>query len=315
MKRENKILMAGACVAGATAAVLCVMGNRLSKSAFSRRPRTKEQEEADARRLGPGYVDSLEWYRETSGEEVSITGEDGTQLHATLLSPDCYTRRWAVCVHGYQGDRATMAAYARHYLEQGYRVLLPDLRGHGESEGGYMTMSARDGEDLVLWTRWIVRREEQAEIVLHGVSMGGSVVLAATGYPLPRQVKAAVSDCAYSRLDTCCKAFCKRRRLPYSLLRVPFNVTTRIRAGFWLRDAEPVRLVKKSVTPTLMIHSGDDHLVNPEMLPELYMACAAPKEWFVMPDCGHIAAVFRDPELYWQRVDGFLNRYWSVKGE
>lgn len=39
---------------------------------------------------------------------------------------------------------------------------------------------------------------EDAEILLHGTSMGGATVLMMTGLKLPEQVKGVVSDCAFT---------------------------------------------------------------------------------------------------------------------
>ncbi|MEG0766219.1 MAG: alpha/beta hydrolase, partial [Clostridia bacterium] len=43
-------------------------------------------------------------------------------------------------------------------------------------------------------------REENAEIVLFGVSMGGATVMMASGETLPPNVKAIIEDCGYSSI-------------------------------------------------------------------------------------------------------------------
>ncbi|MDW7650471.1 MAG: alpha/beta hydrolase [Bacillota bacterium] len=72
-----------------------------------------------------------------------------------------------------------MAGYARFYLEErGYNVLLPDNRGHGESQGHYIGFGRHDRLDCLQWVDEIISRNgEDSVIVLHGVSMGGATVL------------------------------------------------------------------------------------------------------------------------------------------
>ena len=39
---------------------------------------------------------------------------------------------------GYQDTHESMGAIAKHYNDLGWNVLLPDQRGHGNSEGAYV---------------------------------------------------------------------------------------------------------------------------------------------------------------------------------
>lgn len=75
------------------------------------------------------------------------------------------------------------------------------MRGYGNSEGNCVGWGFNERLDLVGWISWVVRRDPEAEILLHGVSMGGATVLMATGGALPKNVKAAVSDCAYASIE------------------------------------------------------------------------------------------------------------------
>ena len=45
------------------------------------------------------------------------------------------SHKWAIVVHGYNGRASEMTKYIRNFYEQGYNVIAPDLRGHGNSEG------------------------------------------------------------------------------------------------------------------------------------------------------------------------------------
>ena len=115
-----------------------------------------------------------------------------------------------------------------------------------------------DRLDIVAWCSLIIRRDPAAEIVLHGVSMGGGVVLITSGGPLPQNVKAVVSDCAYSSaLDAIGFTYRKRgnnKLGPVPLRLAALRVAAKRRAGYDLADASALKAVKRSVTPTIFIH-------------------------------------------------------------
>lgn len=78
-------------------------------------------------------------------------------------------------------------------------MLLVDARAHGQSEGKYIGFGNKDRYDALGWILWMIQKVgEDAEILLHGDSMGGATVLMASGLDLPKEVKAIVSDCAFT---------------------------------------------------------------------------------------------------------------------
>ncbi|WP_130837760.1 alpha/beta hydrolase [Lachnoclostridium sp. Marseille-P6806] len=246
-------------------------------------------------------------------EDRYLTSADGLRLHANFIaSADPTCRRYAICVHGYGDASESMGLYARHYYEEhGMSVLLPDLRGHGESEGNYVGMGLRDSEDIALWIRMIVEYDPEAVIILHGISMGAATVLLATGRGLPENVRAAISDSAYtSAYEEFRDVY---RTLPGAVLPADIMLElvrgiARVRAHYDLKEASPLAAVRQSETPTLFIHGDADDFVRPGMMPRLFEAASCPKEFAWFAGSGHVQSVVDDPECYWNRVDRFLDR-------
>ena len=114
---------------------------------------------------------------QAENEQWTITSQDGLKLVATHFSPDKPSRLWAILVHGYGRNQSYVWDYAAEYIKRGYHVLTPDLRAAGLSEGKYLTMGVKESNDIVLWAKEIVQKDENAQIVLHGISMGAATVM------------------------------------------------------------------------------------------------------------------------------------------
>jgi len=239
---------------------------------------------------------------------VTIDARDGLRLSAIFLPAAEPSHRWAVCVHGYMSRAERMGVYARWYHERGYQVLLPDLRGHGESEGRYIAMGWHDRMDLFGWLFWILLRDREAEIVLHGVSMGASAVLMAAGETLPENVRAAVSDCAFTSAwdELRDQAAHRYPHVPPRLMMRPLDAVTRARAGYGLREADALAQVKKARIPILFVHGDADRYIPPEMMERLYAAKPGARARLLVEGAGHMGAVDRAPEAYWDAVGRLL---------
>ena len=77
-------------------------------------------------------------------------------------------------------------------------ALYPDALAHGESDGKFIGMGWLERPDVLAWTDAIIQKDPEAEIILHGVSMGGATVMMASGEDLPDNVRCIVEDCGYS---------------------------------------------------------------------------------------------------------------------
>lgn len=249
------------------------------------------------------------WISSVQQESVQITSEDGLVLKGDIFYAPRDSHKWLLAVHGYTGRRTDMQNIACFYGEKGYHVLTPDMRSHGESEGTYIGMGWLDRLDVLLWIRYILSVDPEAEIILHGVSMGGATVMMVSGEELPEQVKGIVEDCGYTSVWD---IFSDELSYLFHLPDFPFlytaNLVAEYRAGYSFKEASAVDQVAKSEVPILFIHGSEDNFVHTEMVYELYEACTAPKDILVVEGAGHGEAYRMDPELYFDTVFGFLKK-------
>ena len=252
------------------------------------------------------------WMQEHGYEDVVINADDGLKLHGYFIKASQSSNRTVILAHGYTSKAFHMHGFAKFYHEDlGFNVLVPDARAHGKSEGKYIGFGWLDRKDYLKWIdKAIELTGEKSSIVLHGISMGGATVLMTSGENLPAQVKAVVSDCAYTSAFE--ELSWQLKRL-YHLPAFPFLYSTslfsKLIAGYFFKEASALEQVKKTRLPILFIHGGSDIFVPHKMVNQLYDTAAGERELLIIPDAGHGLASEVDYKTYVTRVAEFLGKY------
>ena len=202
------------------------------------------------------YSEQEKWLRNTPMKRQVIKSQDGLLLTGEYaMLPAAH--RWAILVHGYKGNRHDMESYGMEYYRRGYNILMPDNRACGESQGKYLGMGWLDRKDILLWIQWILEKDADSEIVLHGVSMGAATVMMVAGEELPEQVKAFVEDCGYTSVyDVLASEMRVRFKLPAFPLVSLASLYSIIAAGYSFKEASALKQVMKNNRPKLFIHGS-----------------------------------------------------------
>jgi len=80
-------------------------------------------------------------YLGISEEPVEIQARDGAILRATYALPNSNDNgKTVIALHGVADERSGMIGFARLFLANGYRVLLPDSRAQGGAKEGLPPM-------------------------------------------------------------------------------------------------------------------------------------------------------------------------------
>lgn len=247
---------------------------------------------------------------ESNYTDEYITSSDDLKLHSYQVKNQTPSNKWVITVHGYTSEGINMSSYAKKYYDNGYNVLIPDLRAHGLSEGDYIGMGWDDRLDIISWINYILNEDPNAEIVLHGISMGSATVLMTSGEEIPSNVKVIVADCGYTSVwDEFAYQLDDLFSLPeFPILNVS-SIVAKIRAGYFLGEASSIKQVKKSKTPILYIHGDQDDFVPYYMMEELYNATSSEKEMLTIKGAEHAKASEVDPKTYWTTVNNFINKY------
>ena len=242
-------------------------------------------------------------------EDVFINSFDNLKLHGYILKTE-NSDKWAITVHGYTNKAESMSAMAYKYHSLGYNILMPDLRGHGKSEGSYVGMGWHDRLDILKWIDLIIRENKDAKILLHGISMGAGTVMMVSGEELPENVKVIIEDCGYTSAK---EQLAYNLKTMFKLPSFPIlnfcSLITKIKDNYFLSEASAIKQLQKAKVPILFIHGDKDKFVPFYMLDKLYNACSSKKDKLIIKDVGHAKSESLKSDLYWNKVEDFIKPY------
>ena len=248
-----------------------------------------------------------EWAETIENKKVEVTAEDGIILRGTEYLINEQSNKWVIVLHGYHSNPDSVISIGMHFSEEGYNVLIPSMRASDESEGKYIGMGWLDKDDLKCWIKLIIEQNNNAEIILHGSSMGAATVLMASGDELPNNVKAIIEDSGYTSVWDIFASEAKARfNLPTFPILNMFELVANVRAKYDIKEASAVEQVKKAYVPILFIHGDSDDFVPEYMCEELYEAANCKKDKLIIHNAGHTESKYKEPETYYNKIFEFL---------
>lgn len=247
------------------------------------------------------------------GTDVKTEAFDGVTLAGNLNYAETDTDRWVIIVHSYRSNKSAMSIYEEHYRASGYNTLCVDNRAHGQSEGDYIGMGYLDQFDIKVWVEYILSGNPDAEIVLHGLSMGAASCMIYSGREdAPENVIAVIDDSGYASAES---YLTWKLKSVFGLPGFPSvsiaNMATKVAAGYYLSDASALLGVRNSRIPTLFIHGDSDTTVPVEDCYKLYENASCEKELYIIKGSEHGRGVFDEEENYWKKIDTFLKEKWK----
>ncbi len=311
--REIVILCAGGALVLAFT-ILCIAANVIldsflvpSSRAWKKQPLSDPDETSDES-SSQIKKNALKWLGETDHEDWWTESFDSLKLHALFYPQKLTSHKWVIVLHGWKGSLRNTCTYGCKYFEHGFNVLMVENRASGMSGGKAFGMGWLERKDNITWINEILSRDAGARIVLHGESMGAASVMMTIGENLPEQVKAAVSDCGYTSVRDeffhVWRTFVKKPAFPILHLGTLF---CGLRFHYTFGTASSVKQLRKSRTPILFLHGGDDNFVSVSMIRKNYIATRSKKDWFVIPRADHCGSQFANPDVYWNKVWDFIS--------
>jgi len=230
---------------------------------------------------------------------TSIRAFDGVQLDGWFVRSKVPNGNCVIVLHGIGDSRHGSAGYAAIFLDQGYSVLLPDSRGHGTSGGELVTYGLWEKYDVLDWAHWLRQQDCQALYGL-GESLGGSVLIRAAS--LGNDFHAIVAESGFADLQAIAESRVQQmfHLTPWFLVGNSMTFA-KYRYGFDLRQVSSVESMRRTSTPTLLIHGLQDSRTPYWHSQALARASAQSVLWLV-PNAEHTGAYSTAPTEFRRRV-------------
>ena len=254
-------------------------------------------------------------------QPVSIHAADGIELRAWYSVPTHENGRAVILLHGIGDNRGGVAGYGQMFLQDGYRVLMPDSRAHGESGGDLATYGLLESDDIHRWVSWLYDRGATCVYGL-GESMGAALLL--ESLRVEPRFCAVVADSGFSTFRSVAYdregyfvgagRFGMERLVGRTIGLLPAEVGIRYamwRYGLNLLQANPVDSIRSSNTPILLIHGKDDINILPDHSRTLALANPQAQLWLVA-GVQHCGAAGTMPQEFWSRVLNFFSQHTEV---
>lgn len=243
---------------------------------------------------------SLAQTAHATATRVSIRGEDGVELVAWWFTPEHTNGRAVMACHGVADSAFGAMGYALLFLRNGYSVLVPNGRGHGESRG-YVTYGVLESHDTVIWLHWMKDHGVNAAYGF-GESLGASVLIESLGEGA--DFRAVVAECPYSSFEEVAdERVGQHIPLPAAVVLVKEGLLyTRLRYGVDLGSARPEAAIGKTCVPILLIHGLADHETPFQNSQRLFEANRGSVQLWLVPGAKHTGAYGTVPRQFERRV-------------
>jgi uncharacterized protein len=235
-------------------------------------------------------------------KDVSLVSSDSTMLSAWLVPNGSSA---VILLAGIRGNRTSNIARAELYLKRGYTVLLPDLRGTGESGGEVISFGWNERSDLAACYAFL-KMKGYDKIAVHGVSLGAATI--AYSFNDKPQYDFVVMESSYDNIDNAFRNRIKRMLPKFMLWPAYFFTEWRIGAGS--EDLCPAECVKQCTAPVLYMAGDEEEQVRLEETKEIFANIGSDdKELFIFKGGKHQDFLRGFEKDYTSTLNKFLDRH------
>jgi len=243
-----------------------------------------------------------------TARHITIHASDDVPLKAWWIVPRHWSGRAVIACHGVADSGFGVLGDALLFLRNGYAVLVPDSRGHGES-GGLVSYGVYEARDTVQWLS-LVRAQGARKVYGFGESLGGAILLESLGRGA--QFNAIIAESPYSSFEEIARERVARYEhvAPWlaTIMVKEALLYTRVAHQVALSEADPAHAVRGVDVPILLIHGENDRETSPVNSERIFREASCAELWLVA-DAGHTGAYAASPRQFESRVLDWFNRH------
>jgi uncharacterized protein len=299
----RRVIRVGVVCYAVFCAILAVFLGGLAFRPLRIRITKRQSAEATAARFGAALQD------------VSITASDGSHLQGWFARPAYGNGDAVMLLHGVGDNRQGMMGFAELFLSNGFAVLVPDSRAHGESGGEFPTYGVKERDDVHGWFDWLVMQQHPKCVFGMGESMGAAMLLQAVEKEnrfcavVAESSFASFRQVAYVRVGQFLHTGSWLGRVALRPAVELAFLYDRLTRGVNLTDASPEESVVGSRVPIFLIHGLADDNIPPQQSEWIRAHNPAGIVLWEVPNAGHCGAVNAARQEFDTRVPGWFRSH------
>ena len=252
--------------------------------------------------------ESLDEISQKPREVLEIRSKDGLSLNGIYYPNENKSDVTVICAHGFRSHAEREWAYpGLFYLSIGCNVLIPYQRAHGLSEGKYISFGALEHLDMVGWVEKINEMHPNGKIIIHGLSMGGGIVLDISKIEM-KNVKCLIADAPSPSIEGFFKNVSKdvfksgsEKIAAYAIERFKKEF------GCDVKGFDGIEIVASCKYPLLLSAGSNENL--DELLEIIKKVNPNETEIIILPGCNHGNGMYKQTELYQGKIKQFIEKY------
>lgn len=248
---------------------------------------------------------SLEQIKNLPHDILEIKSHDDYNLKAVYYPCESENNVTVICIHGYTSHAEREWAFpGLFYNSLGFNVLIPYQRAHGLSEGKYISFGALEHLDALAWVKKINEINPETKIIIHGLSMGGGIVLDLINKDM-KNVKCLVADAPTVSIEMFFKNVAESVFKTDSNLVVK-HMLKRFKKEFKIgvEDFEALKFINESKYPLLLSAGSLENLDG--LFDNIKNQNPFKTDIIILPDCNHGNGMYKQTNLYQSKIKDFI---------
>lgn len=250
---------------------------------------------------------SVAQIRKLPHEDWTITSHDGLVLSA-LYYPCEGSNKTVIWVHGYTSHAERESAFpGLFYRSLGFNVLIPYLRAHGPSQGKYIAFGPMEKLDMMAWVELVNERHPQGQIMIHGLSMGGGIVLDLATEKMTN-VKCLLADAPSTSVEAMFR-YSSMDMFKKKPLEVAEFAMARYQKEFAVdpRDFDRAKNIRNGLYPLLLTAGSNEEMDG--FLELIRQNNPAHTEVLILPGCNHGNGMYKQTAMYQGAIQEFIENH------
>ena len=255
--------------------------------------------------------ESLEEIQKLPHQTLEITSSDGLTLRGIYYPADRESNKTVISIHGFGSHAEREWAFpGLFYHSLGFNVLIPYQRAHGISQGNKITFGMLEILDMIKWIGKVQKITPNAQILIHGLSMGGGIALELSDTKELPCIKGIIADAPTSSVES----------FFYNVSRKIFGKGGDAVAKCAIDDLDKytgleaknfnfVETVKNSVHPLLLSAGSMENLKD--LFDKIKQNNPCDTEIIILDGCNHGNGMYKQTEVYQAKIKEFIDRYFD----